>query len=141
MCYSNFAIYDRVSYTLRENSNPGWRRIALLKEVSDFFNSKSRRRRLSLTVNLSTSVACHAPFHQRPSGCPTCTNHASGFRLVSSTKSKSCPPFPAGVEGMSWARACRGDKAARGETWVSVFFEDDDAMANLERQQYLQEKI
>jgi hypothetical protein len=31
MCYSNFALYDRVRYTLRENSNTGGRHIALLK--------------------------------------------------------------------------------------------------------------
>jgi hypothetical protein len=33
---------------------------------------------------------------------------------------------------MSWARACKGVKAARGETWVSVFFEEDDAIGDLE---------
>ena len=140
MCYSNFALDDRVRYTLRKNSNASWRHIALLKFLSNIQLKRVEGIVGSLTANLSTSVACHVPFHQRPSGCPTCTNHASGFRLVSSTKSKSCPPFPAGVAGMSWARACRGAKAARGETWVSVFFEEDDAMVNLDRQQYSQER-
>jgi hypothetical protein len=36
------------------------------------------------TANFSMSLTRHAPFHQRPSGRPTCTSHASGLRLVRS---------------------------------------------------------
>jgi hypothetical protein len=36
---------------------------------------------------------------------------------------------------MSWARACKGAKEARGEFRISVFFEEDDAMGKLKKKQ------
>lgn len=82
----------------------------------------------SHTASFSTSAARHEPFHQRPLGCPTCTNHASGSRLVSNTYASLCSSpmpvlVPADATGTSWTRACKGASAARGE--VSFLREED----------------
>jgi hypothetical protein len=86
------------------------------------------------TASFSTSASFHAPFHQRPSGWPTCTSHASGFRLASNmnASSRSRSSLGAGAEltpgdaaaGTSWARACSGASAARGESFSFLLLEE-----------------
>ena len=87
------------------------------------------------TASFSTSAKRQVPFHQRPSGWPTCMTHASGSRFVSriyacprSRLSRCLDPDvdlgSMGVSGTSCARACSGASAARGEE----FFLEDDAM-------------